>query len=82
MKKHQKHDKQFYGDVKYYRQLLAKVKRNIVLIHSEHQKAINKYEKDYFAKTGRIPSKDEEIWLTLVRMNYASKLLQMWDKDI
>ena len=83
MKKQQKHDKQLYGDVKYYRHLLVKVKRSNVLIHSEHQKAINKYEKGSFAKTGRIPSKDEEIWLTLVRTkNYASKLLQMWDEDI
>mgnify|MGYP003419885970 CR=1 FL=1 len=82
MKKQQKQEL-FYGDVKHYKQLLARVKRNIILIHSEYQKAINRYEKDYFTKTGRIPSKDEEIWLSLVRKkNYASKLLQMWDEDI
>ena len=66
--------------MKKYRQLLAKVKRKIVFIHSEHQKSITEYEKVFFATTGRMPSKDEEIWVALVGKNYASNLLQMWEK--
>ena len=76
----QKHDKQYNEDMKKYRQLLAKVKRKIVFIL---QKSITEYEKVFFATTGRMPSKDEEIWVALVgKKNYASNLLQMWEEDI
>ena len=72
-----KHNKQYNENMKHYRVLPAKVKRKIVLQLSEHQKSITNYEKDYFAKTGRTCSKDEEIWMTLIRKkNYASNLLQ------